>query len=299
MNTEDRGAKRDLAERDELPERTGMKELTGRVAVVTGGASGIGLGMARAFAGAGMKVVIGDLDTAALEAAVTELSGAGASVVGRRCDVSQLSENEALADLAVDTFGGVNVFCANAGVGIPTATHKMKLDDWKWIIDVDLWGPIYGVNVFLPLIEERGEGHVNATASMAGLIASQMMGAYNVAKFGVVALMSTLERDLRGRRSPITASVLCPGPINTNISRHSVEFRPGQAKPRADGETSARTASAIQSMLEQGMDPDEVGHLVLEAVTSARFWVLTHPHWAKALQRQVDALVTDQSLSRA
>lgn len=288
----------DLREQGDLTARQGMKEFEGRVAVVTGGASGIGLGMARAFAGAGMKVVLGDLDTAALDSAVAELTASGASVVGRRCDVSQLSENEALADLAMDTYGKINVFCANAGIGIPTATHKMKLDDWKWIIDVDLWGPIYGVNVFLPIIEAEGEGHVNATASMAGLIASQMMGAYNVAKFGVVALMSTLERDLRGRKSPITASVLCPGPINTNISRHSVEYRPGQAKPKTDGAASARTASGIQSMLEQGMDPDEVGQLVLEAIGAARFWVLTHPRWAKSLQKQVDALVADQSLSR-
>ena len=277
----------------------GMTEFEGRVAVITGAGSGIGLGMARAFAGAGMKLVLGDLDTTALDAVVTDLTSSGASVVGRRTDVSQHSDNEALADLAVETFGKVNVLCANAGVGIPTATHKMKLADWKWILDVDLWGPIYGVDVFLPLIEESGEGHVNATASMAGLIAGQMMGAYNVAKFGVVALMSTVERDLRGRKSPITASVLCPGPINTNISRNSVEFRPGQAKPKADGSASAKSAKGIQAMLEQGMDPDEVGRLVLEAIGADRFWVLTHPNWAKALQRQVDALVADQTLTRA
>ncbi len=277
----------------------GMTEFDGRVAVITGAASGIGLGMARAFAGAGMKLVLGDLDAAALDAAVTDLTSSGASVVGRRTDVSQLGDNEALADLAVDTYGRVNVLCANAGVGIPTATHKMKLDDWKWILDVDLWGPIYGVNVFLPLIEGQGEGHINATASMAGLIAGQMMGAYNVAKFGVVALMSTVERDLRGRKSPITASVLCPGPINTNISRNSVGFRPGKAKPKADGNASGRAAKGIQAILEQGMDPDEVGRLVLEAIGAERFWVLTHPNWAKALQRQVDALVADQTLTRA
>ncbi len=277
----------------------GMTEFDGRVAVITGAASGIGLGMARAFAGAGMHLVLGDLDTTALDAVVTDLTSSGASVVGRRCDVSQLGDNEALADLAVDTYGKVNVLCANAGVGIPTQTHKMKLDDWKWILDVDLWGPIYGVNVFLPLIEEQGEGHINATASMAGLIAGQMMGAYNVAKFGVVALMSTVERDLRGRKSPVTASVLCPGPINTNISRNSVEFRPGKTKPKADGQAAGRSAKGIQAMLEQGMDPDDVGRLVLEAIGADRFWVLTHPNWAKALQRQVDALVADQTLTRA
>ena len=276
-----------------------MEDVNGRVAVVTGGASGIGLGMARAFAGAGMKVVIGDLDNAARDAAVTELTTAGAEAVGRSCDVSQLSEIEALADMAVDTYGGVNVLCNNAGIGIPTATHKMKLDDWKWIIDVDLWGPIYGVNTFLPLIEEQGEGHINATSSMAGLIAGGMMGAYNVAKHGVVALMATVERDLRGRNSPVTASVLCPGPINTNISRHSVEYRPGQAKPKTDGATSGKVASSIQAILEKGMDPDEVGRMVLEAITTGEFWILTHPRWTKTLQKQLDFMNDERSLPKA
>lgn len=276
-----------------------MKEFTDRVAVVTGGASGIGLGMARAFAGAGMKLVIADLDTAAMAAVESELSSAGTEVVTRKTDVAQLSEIEALADLAIDTYGKVNVLCNNAGIGIPTGTHNMKLDDWKWIIDVDLWGPIYGVKVFLPLIEEQGEGHINATSSMAGLIAGQMMGAYNVAKHGVVALMATLERDLRGRKSPVTASVLCPGPINTNISRHSVEFRPGQAKPKTDGETSGKVASSIQSILENGMDPDEVGRMVLDAVASDEFWILTHPQWSKAIQKMLDAMNEDRSLTKA
>ncbi|MGB5760035.1 MAG: SDR family NAD(P)-dependent oxidoreductase [Acidimicrobiales bacterium] len=276
-----------------------MNELQDRVAVITGGASGIGLGMARAFAGSGMKLVIGDLDTAALSRVEDELRTAGAEVVGRSCDVSQLDQIEALADLAVDSFGGVNVLCNNAGIGIPTATHKMKLDDWKWIIDVDLWGPIYGVNVFLPLIEEQGEGHINATSSMAGLMAGPMMGAYNVAKHGVVALMATLARDLRGRNSPVTASVLCPGPINTNISRHSVEFRPGKAKPKSDGKTSGKVASSIQAVLEKGMDPDEVGRLVLEAIQSDEFWILTHPRWTKAIQNQLDAMNDNRSLTDA
>lgn len=276
-----------------------MKDVQGRVAVVTGGASGIGLGIARAFAGASMKLVIGDLDVGALERVQEELRNAGAEVVGRSCDVSKLDQVEALADLAVDTYGGVNVLCNNAGIGIPTATHKMKLDDWRWIIDVDLWGPIYGVNVFLPLIEEQGEGHINATSSMAGLMAGEMMGAYNVAKHGVVALMATLERDLRGRNSPITSSVLCPGPINTDISRHSVEFRPGKSKPKADGKTSGKAAAQIQAILEKGMDPDDVGKMVLDAIQGGEFWILTHPRWTKAIQNQLDAMNDTRGLTNA
>ncbi|MEL7158600.1 MAG: SDR family NAD(P)-dependent oxidoreductase [Actinomycetota bacterium] len=275
-----------------------MDDFEGRVAVITGGASGIGLGMARAFAGAGMKLVLADLDDDATDAAVAELTAGGTEAVGTRCDVSDPEQVQALADLTIERFGSVNVLCNNAGVGIPTATHKMKMADWKWIIDVDLWGPIYGVDVFLPLIEEAGEGHINTTSSMAGLIAAPMMAAYNVAKHGMVALMATLERDLRGRNSPVTASVLCPGPINTNISRHSVEYRPGRAKPKTDGATSAKVANSIQATLEKGMHPDEVGRLVLEAIGAGQFWILTHPRWTKAIQKQLDAMNDDRTLTR-
>lgn len=276
-----------------------MQEFNDRVAVITGGASGIGLGMARAFGDAGMKLVLADLNTDVLAAAAGELEAAGVDVVTQRCDVSQLDQVEALAATALDAFGKVNVLCNNAGIGIPTATKKMKMSDWKWIIDVDLWGPIYGVNVFLPIIEESGEGHINSTSSMAGLIAGSMMGAYNVAKHGVVALMATLERELRGRKSPITASVLCPGPINTNISRNSVEHRPGRTKPKSDGWTEGKTAANIQSILDSGLDPDEVGKMVLDAIKSDEFWILTHPRWTKALDKQLAAMEEDRSLTKA
>ncbi|MEM7001741.1 MAG: SDR family NAD(P)-dependent oxidoreductase [Pseudomonadota bacterium] len=276
-----------------------MQEFTDRVAVITGGASGIGLGMARALAGRGMRLSIADLDEATLAAAVAEFEAAGVEVIGTTVDVSDLDSVQRLADVTMERFGQVNVLCNNAGVGIPTSARNMKLKDWKWIIDVDLWGPIYGVNVFLPLIEASGEGHVNSTSSMAGLISSGMMGAYNVAKHGVVALMAATERELRAKGSPITASVLCPGPINTNISRNSVQFRPGGAKPKADGDKAGKMASNIQASLEQGMHPDEVGELVAEAIATDKFWVLTHPRWAKAVQKQLDAMVEDQSLTRA
>lgn len=276
-----------------------MKSLENRVAVITGGASGIGLGMARAFAQRGMRLVVADLDQAALDGVVAELKASGAQVVGQICDVSSLDAVQSLADLAIASFGKVNVVCLNAGVGIPTSARNMKLEDWQWIINVDLWGPIFGVKVFLPLIEEAGEGHINATSSMAGLISSGMMGAYNVAKHGVVALMAATERELRAKKSPITASVLCPGPINTNISRHSVEYRPSRAKPKADGDRAGKMASNIQASLEQGMQPDEVGELVAMAIQDNKFWILTHPNWAKAVQKQLTALVDDQTLTKA
>ena len=276
-----------------------VQDFANKVAVVTGGASGIGLGMVRAFAKRDMRLVIADLDEAALDAAVKECTDAGIEAIGQRCDVSSLDAVQALADTTIDRFGAVHVMCNNAGVGIPTSARNMKLQDWEWIINVDLWGPIYGCKVFLPLIEEQGEGHINATSSMAGLISSQMMGAYNVAKHGVVALMAAVERELRAKKTNVTASVLCPGPINTNISRHSVEYRPGQAKPKTDGAKAGKLASNIQASLEAGMHPDEVGELVFDAIEQNKFWILTHPRWAKTVQKQLDALIEDQTLIRA
>jgi NAD(P)-dependent dehydrogenase (short-subunit alcohol dehydrogenase family) len=276
-----------------------MQDFLGRTAVITGGASGIGLGMARSFAGRGMQLVLADLDEELLKAAEKEFSAAGTAVVCQVCDVSKLEDVERLAEVTMDRFGAVHVVCSNAGVGIPTSARKVKLADWEWIINVDLWGPIYAVKTFLPLIEEQGVGHINATSSMAGLISSQMMGAYNVAKHGVVALMAAVERELRAKKSNVRASVLCPGPINTNISRHSVDFRPGRGKPKGDSEKAGKLAGNIQAALEQGMHPDEVGELVANAVEQEKFWILTHPHWSKTVQKQLDAMVNDQTLIRA
>ena len=276
-----------------------MQDFLGRTAVITGGASGIGLGMARSFAGRGMKLVLADLDEELLKAAEEEFTEAGTSVVCQVCDVSKLEDVERLAEVTMDSFGAVHVVCSNAGVGIPTSARNVKLADWEWIINVDLWGPIYAVKTFLPLIEEQGVGHINATSSMAGLISSQMMGAYNVAKHGVVALMAAVERELRAKKSNVRASVLCPGPINTNISRHSVDFRPGRGKPKGDSEKAGKMAGNIQAALEKGMHPDEVGELVASAVEQEKFWILTHPHWSKTVQKQLDAMVNDQTLTRA
>jgi len=281
-----------------------MKVFENRIAVITGGASGIGLGMARAFAKRGMKLVLADLDKDAMSAAESEFKAKNVDVVTRFCDVSKLEDVEALAEFTMETFGAVHVLCNNAGVGIPTPTHKMKLQDWKWIIDVDLWGPIYGVQTFLPLIEQQEEGHINSTSSMAGLIAGRKMGAYNVAKHGVVALMATLERELRSKKSPVTASVLCPGPIKTNISSHSVEYRPERTdspkpakKPKSSGQNTGDKMEAV--MAEIGLDPDEVGELVFDAIESDKFWVLTHPRWTKAIRNMLESMRADQTLTKA
>jgi NAD(P)-dependent dehydrogenase (short-subunit alcohol dehydrogenase family) len=269
-----------------------MERIEDRVAVVTGAASGIGLGIARAFAGAGMKVVLADVRDDAVQEAAASLRDAGAQAVGVRTDVSKLEEVEALAQAALDAFGAVHVLCNNAGVGLFRPLAKTTMDDWRWTIDIDLWGPIHGVTTFLPIIEREDEGHINSTSSMAGLLAVPRLGAYNVAKHGVVALMATLERELRAAHSPVHTSVLCPGAVNTGIMANSAENRKQV--------TGAGDADKIASVgaISGGMEPDDAGRLVLEAIRNDRFWVFTAPELLASVERQVQDMTATQSLSR-
>src|SRR5215217_6319530 len=142
-----------------------MRSMEGRVAVVTGAAAGMGLGMVRAFAGAGMRVVASDVRADVLEDVIAALRCDGDDVIAVPCDVSRLTDVEALAASAMDAFGAVHVLCNNAGVGMFAPISKTSIDDWEWILDVDLWGPIHGIKVFLPLIEQQDEGHISATSS--------------------------------------------------------------------------------------------------------------------------------------
>ena len=276
-----------------------MQSVEGRVAVVTGAASGIGLGMVRAFVDAGMRVVAADVRAAALDEALAGLREAGRDVLGVPTDVSQLADVEALAAATMDAFGAVHVVCNNAGVGMFAPISKTSIDDWEWILAIDLWGPIYGIKVFLPLIEQQDEGHINSTASVAGLLAGGAAGPYNVAKHGVIALMATLERELRAARSPVRTSVLCPGAVNTDIATNSMHNRRTRG-----GRTSTRTSEGkklgdkMAGALAGGMEPDDVGRLVLDAIRSDQFWIFTNPRLLRHLHEQIELMVKDRALSR-
>jgi NAD(P)-dependent dehydrogenase (short-subunit alcohol dehydrogenase family) len=188
-----------------------VRELAGRTAVVTGAASGIGRALAERFAADGMNVVVADIDGEGVGATAAALTAAGHGAVGVETDVSRPDHVRALADAAVGAFGAVHVLCNNAGVVIGGRVDDLTDDEWRWVIDVDLWGAVHGVRTFVPLIEKAGEGHVVSTASTSGLVAPPFIAPYSVAKAGVVMLMEALRRELDARDSPIGASVLVPG----------------------------------------------------------------------------------------
>ncbi|MGY9083886.1 MAG: SDR family NAD(P)-dependent oxidoreductase [Acidimicrobiales bacterium] len=254
-----------------------MYDVDGKTAVITGAAGGMGLSMARSFANAGMNVVLADIDVGRLEAAVAGLRADGHAAMGVPTDVSKEDQIQALAQAALDEFGAVHVMSNNAGIGIAGTVDDMTIDDWKWTIDVDLWSVVYGVRTFLPLMKEQGEGHITATSSMAGLTCGPVLGAYHVAKHGVVALMDTVRIELKIAKSDVRASVLCPGPIDTDIA-YSDRLRPDDVETRDNNKLEEKFFQSLRDELAGGMDPDEVGEMVLEAVQNERFWILTHPN---------------------
>lgn len=179
-----------------------------KVAVVTGAAGGIGLGIARAFTEAGMSVVLAGIDADRVEAAAVGLRDGGHDAIGVRTDVSKLDSVQALADAAMDSHGRVDVLCNNAGAAVFAKLFNVTVDDWEWTLGIDLWGPIYGIKVFQPIIQDTATdgGHINTTSSVSGLVAGAAAGPYNVAKSGVIALMATLEREFRIAKSAASCS---------------------------------------------------------------------------------------------
>lgn len=262
---------------------SGFTQMDGRVAVVTGGASGIGLGIARRLAAQGMQLVIADIDNEPLARAAREL---GAMPV--RTDVSDAASVQALADAVMERFGAVHVVCNNAGVGSSGMIADMNLSDWRWMIEVNLFGVIHGVTSFLPLLKRNAEGgHLVNTASIGGLASMPGLGAYAVTKFGVVALTETLAQELALENSRVGVTVLCPGTVKTNI-KHSTRNRPAAL---ADGKLA--DVDLEQSDFGAHMrwaDPDEVGDVVVRAIRRGDLYALTHPEMCAPIGTRHDAI---------
>ncbi len=252
-----------------------MDEFRDRVAVVTGAASGIGFAMCERFAEEGMKLVMADIEPEALSISEQNLKNRGADVLAVRTDVSKPEQVEALAAKTYEAFGKAHVLCNNAGVEVIGAAWEHTLDDWRWVIDVNLWGVIHGVHSFLPRMMEQGdEAHIVNTASMAGLTTSPFMSVYDVTKFGVVALSESMEKELRISNSNVHVSVVCPGLINTSIMQSSRNRNADLAETGEFAEGAQRFRKGLTDSLAAGWPPAEVATQVFEAVKENRFYVI-------------------------
>jgi len=269
-----------------------MQEFEGRVGVVTGAASGIGLATATLLAKEGMRVVLADIERGPLDTAVAKLKADGHEVLGVPTDVSRAEEIERLADETLGAFGQVNVVHNNAGVVRAGRLDELTIADWEWVLGVDLWSVIYGVKTFLPLIREAGEGHIVNTASSAGLQSAPSIGPYNVAKFGVVAITETLQQELNEEKSAIGASVLCPGAIATRIAE-SERNRPDAAPETATNERFSASASKVVGA---GHSPESVAELIVDAIRTKKFWILTHAKWIDVLRKRVEGMENGREL---
>lgn len=250
-----------------------MKDLAGRVAVVTGAGSGIGRALARAFAREEMRVVAADVDEAGLAETVAGFDG-----IAVRTDVTDLGQVRALADRAFDAFGAVHVLCNNAGVALGGGLESASHQDWQWVLGVNLWGVIHGIEAFVPrMVAQKTEGHIVNTASMAGLVASQGLGVYNTSKYAVVGLSETLAKDLRGYG--IGVSVLCPLGVATRI-RSSERNRPTAL--RNDGPS----ASPPIELMGRTLSAEHVAGLVIAAIRRNQLYVIPHEESLDPIRRR-------------
>jgi NAD(P)-dependent dehydrogenase (short-subunit alcohol dehydrogenase family) len=288
-----------------------MDSFAGKVAVVTGGASGIGLALVQRFATERMKVVVADVEEEALEAATKALGDefGDDAVLGVVTDVRSPEAVTALADTAFSHFGGVHVLCNNAGVAVGGLSWMVPADRWQWIVDVNLLGVVNGIRAFVPRMIEQGEGHVVNTASIAGIVTAPAMGPYVATKHAVVGLTESLYFDLQLMGNGVGASVLCPEWVRTRIYE-SERNRPDdvgemtmpivrEALPDTDASESEAPASddapvdvgsVVAGMVNSGIDPADVAETVLQAIIENRFWIFTHDTSLANVKRRHEAI---------
>jgi len=272
-----------------------MEDLQGKVAVITGGASGIGRAVADKAVTKGMKIVLGDIEEGPLKVAVDDLTSTGAEVLGVVTDVSDRTSVEALRDAALERFGAVHLVHNNAGIGLGGPIWEVTEEDWRWILGVNLWGVIHGVATFTPLLLEQGEGHIVNTASIAGIIVAPFLGPYNATKQAVVAISETLFKDLQAVGAPVGVSVLCPGFVQTRID-DSERNRPEWA-PQREVEGAEELRGLVSDMVNGGIAPTSVADRVIDAVQTNTFYILTHPELEGAITTRFDDIVQGRAPS--
>ncbi len=272
-----------------------MDRFDGRVAVITGAGSGIGRALAVHAAGEGMRVVIADVEVAALEETAAHVETAGAEVVVAPTDVSRPDQVEALAGLTYERFGAAHLLCNNAGVFQGGITWQRELADWEWVMGVNLWGVLHGIRAFVPRMLEGGEeGHVVNTSSLAGLLTVAYSGPYVTSKFAALALTECLAHDLRAQGAPIGVSVLTPGLVDTKIA-YSTRNRPDEPPSEAQAPDHHFVEQALRDLTSKGgLPPAEVAGLVFDAVRSGRFYITTTDVTEQMLRERFDAVVAGE-----
>jgi NAD(P)-dependent dehydrogenase (short-subunit alcohol dehydrogenase family) len=279
-----------------------MKQFEGKVAVITGGASGFGKEFARIGAQLGMKLVLADVQEDALDTAVAEFKGQGAQVIGLRADVSKAEEVQALADAAMTAFGEVNLVFNNAGVGAGGLLWENTEKDWEWVLGVNLYGVIHGVRIFTPLMLESAkkdptfQGHIVNTASMAGLLNPPAMGVYNVSKHAVVSLTETLYQDLSLVTEQVRCSVLCPYFVPTGISQ-SHRNRPAGLTNEAPPTRSQMVSQALSDKAVNSgkVTAADVAQLTFDAIRDENFYIYSHPQALATVRHRMEDIVNQRN----
>lgn len=274
-----------------------MQRFDDKVAVVTGGASGLGLAMARRFAREGVKVVLADVQQDALDRATAQFAAAGQPVLGVRCDVSKAADVEALKDAALARFGAVHILCNNAGVAPGGLAWESTVEDWEWCLGVNVYGVIHGLRSFVPVMLAQGdECHIVNTASVAGLLSPPGMGIYCVSKHAVVTLTECLHQDLVARTDRIRASVLCPAYVPTGIV-DSERNRPAELRNAPKPQTPEDIArdQALRHAVQSGkISAEQVGDMVFEGIRDRRFYILTHPKIKAAIETRMQDILLER-----
>jgi len=273
-----------------------MQQLSGKVAAVTGAASGLGRAMALAFAREGMHLALADVDERNLGATEDAVRALGARSLSMRVDVSRTSEVDAFAARTVAALGGVHVVCNNAGVSPVGAAWENTVADWEWTLGVNLWGVIHGIRAFVPRLIAQDEGHVINTASVAGLISPPGMAVYDVTKHAVVTLSETLHHDLRLQNSGVGVSVLCPAFVPTGIAdseraRPSTLANPPGTQSAAQRATEAMVKKAVAS---GKISAAQVADAVLDAIRRERFYILTHERIKPAIRARLEDVLEER-----
>ena len=276
-----------------------MNTLHEKTAVITGAASGIGLALARRAAAQGMHLVLADIDQDALTAAAATLGVDAARLLLCRTDVRQQADIEALADAAYARFGAVDMLFNNAGVALGRVTWEHSVQDWEWVLGVNLWSVIYGISVFLPRMQAAGRAaHIVNTASAAGLVSMPGMAAYNASKHAVVTLSETLHHELRATGSPVSVSLLCPAWVATGIGQ-SERKRPqdaGRAQPA--GALSAAIAKKIGKAIASGaLSADDMANATFEAIGEKRFYVIPHQGMKASIEQRMQDILAERNPS--